>query len=59
MGVPPSMLFRIFVIMLQFVTNHGNSWELVLTVVTDSSMLNVMGPRDPTLKRIDKFRLRQ
>ena len=59
MGVPPSMLFRIFVIMLQFVTNRGNSWELVLTVVTDSSMLNVTEPRDPTLKRIDKFRLRQ
>ena len=59
MGMPPWMLFRIFVIMLQFVTKHGNSLELVLTVVTDSSMLNLTGPQDPALKRIDKFRLRQ
>ena len=42
-----------------FVTNNGNSWELVLTVVAESFVLNVTGVLDPTLKGIDKFRLRQ
>ena len=38
---------------------NGNSWELVLTVVAESFVLNVTGVLDPTLKSIDKFRLRQ
>ena len=42
-----------------FVTENGNSWELVLTVVTEHSVLNVTGLLDPTPKHIDKLRLRQ
>ena len=42
-----------------FVIKKGNSWELLLTVVTESLVLNVKGLLDPTLKRVDKFRLRQ
>ena len=41
-----------------FVTKNGNSWELLLTVVTDSFVLNVTGLLDPTLKGVDKFKLR-
>ena len=37
----------------------GNSWELLETVVTESFVLNATGLLDPTLKLIDKFRLRQ
>ena len=42
-----------------FVTENGNSWELVLTVVTEHSVLNVTGLLDPIPKHIDKLRLRQ
>ena len=38
---------------------NGNSWELLLTVVTDSFTLNVTRCLDPTLKYIDNFRIRQ
>ena len=40
-------------------TKNGNSWELLLTVVTESFVLNETGLLDPTLKGIEKFRLRQ
>ena len=36
-----------------------NNWEQLLTVVTDSFVLNVTGLPDLILKCIDKFRLRQ
>ena len=36
-----------------------NSWKLLLTVVTESFIVNMAGPLDLTLKPIDKFRLRQ
>ena len=42
-----------------FVTKNGNSWELFLTGVTESFVLIVTELLDPTLKSIDKFRLRQ
>ena len=42
-----------------FVTKNGNSWELLLTVVTESFVLNETGLLDLTLKGIEKFRLRQ
>ena len=35
----------------------GNSWKLLLIVVTESFILNVMRLLDPTLKHKDKFRL--
>ena len=38
---------------------NGNNWEVLLTVVTESFILNMRGLLDPTLKCIDKFRLRQ
>ena len=37
----------------------GNGWKLLLTVVTESFVLNVTCLLDPTLKCINKFRLRQ
>ena len=37
-------------------TKNVSSWELLLTAVI---VLNVTGLLDPTLKCIDKFRLRQ
>ena len=36
-----------------------NDWKLLLTVIQLSFMLNMTGFLDPTLKYIDKFRLRQ
>ena len=42
-----------------FVTKNGNSWELLLTVVTESFVLDETGLLDLTLKGIEKFRLRQ
>ena len=39
-----------------FGTKKGNSWKLLLTVVTESSMLNVAGLLDATLRDIGKFR---
>ena len=41
------------------VTKNGNSWELLLTVFTESFVLHVTGLLNPTLKCWDKFRLRQ
>ena len=40
-----------------FVTKLGNDCKLLLTVVTESFILNVTGPLDATLKHTDKFRL--
>ena len=40
-------------------TKNVTSWEILLTVVTDSFILNLTGFLDPTLKCIDKFRLLQ
>ena len=37
----------------------GNGWKLLLTVLTSSFIWNVAGHLDPTLKHIDKIRLRQ
>ena len=37
----------------------GNGRKLLMTVVTESFVLNVTGLVDWTLKHIDKFRLRQ
>ena len=37
-------------------TKNDNSWELLLTDVTDSFILNVTGLLDLILKGIDKFR---
>ena len=37
----------------------SNNWELLLTVATESFILNMTGLVDPTLKQTDKFRLRQ
>ena len=42
-----------------FVTKKGNDWKLLLTAATSRFVLNVTGLLDPTLKRIDKFWLRQ
>ena len=42
---------------IQFVTKNDNSWELLLTDITDSFALNVTGLLDLILKGIDKFRL--
>ena len=41
-----------------FVKKNDNRWELLVTVVTESFVLNVTGFLEPTLKGIDKYRLR-
>ena len=46
--------------MALFVTKIGHSWKLLLTVVTESSVLNMAGLLDSTMKNVDKSRfLRQ
>ena len=39
--------------------NISDSWKLLLAVVTKSFVVNVTGFQDPTMKHIDKFRLKQ
>ena len=39
--------------------SSGNSWKLLLTVVTESFVLNVTGLLSPTLKHVDTFSLSQ
>ena len=41
------------------VSKSGNCWELLLAFVTESFVLDVIGPLDLTLKRIGTFGLRQ
>ena len=40
-------------------TKNCNSWQLLLTVATDSFVLNVIGLLDSTLNSINKLRLRK
>ena len=42
-----------------FATKNGNSWKMLLTVITESFVLNVTRLLDPTLKCIYKSRFRQ
>ena len=41
-----------------FVTKNGNSWELLLAVVSKNFVLNVTGLLDMALKCIDKFKIK-
>ena len=40
-------------------TKIGNSWKLLLTLLTEDFVLNVTGLLDPTWTGISQFRLKQ